>query len=394
VSAAASAASAASSYDQFDDRYLGSKTSNPTVDNDGNALVVGALYYNSVAGKMRVYDGAQWIDASASSQAILVVYQYTATGGQTTFSGTDNNSLTLGYTVGSALVTLNGVMLEVGSEVTASSGTSVVLASGATAGDELNVYAFSTFNLADVYTKAQTDARYVELAGDTMTGQLILQKAGGSAGSSNNLYVNVTSSFGGISVNSTANNNTFVELLEAGTKVGGFNADTTNNVTSIQSDGGHALGFNTGGTTERMRIDTSGRVTMPYQPAFRAYYSSTSTRIGGGNTTVPFDTAELNVGGHYNTSTGRFTAPVAGVYQINLVTQHDGNIGDAGWIDIRKNGAETRVRYEEALTGTSYNAGGISTTIYLNVGDYITAHASTTAVWWSHHTCLSGFLVG
>jgi hypothetical protein len=158
VSAAASAASAASSYDQFDDRYLGSKTSNPTVDNDGNALVVGALYYNSVAGKMRVYDGAQWIDASASSQAILVVYQFTATGGQTTFSGTDNNSLTLGYTVGSALVTLNGVMLEVGSEVTASSGTSVVLASGATAGDELNVYAFSTFNLADVYTKAQSDA--------------------------------------------------------------------------------------------------------------------------------------------------------------------------------------------------------------------------------------------
>jgi hypothetical protein len=115
---------------------------------------------------MNVWDGSQWIEASAASQAILVVYQYTATGGQTTFSGTDNNSLTLGYTVGSALVTLNGVMLEVGSEVTASSGTSVVLASGATAGDELNVYAFSTFNLADVYTKAQTDAFAVKLTGD------------------------------------------------------------------------------------------------------------------------------------------------------------------------------------------------------------------------------------
>lgn len=163
TAAAASAASAAASYDSFDDRYLGAKSSAPTVDNDGNALVTGALYYNTTTGKMNVYDGAQWIEASAASQAILVVYQYTATGGQTTFSGTDANGLTLGYTVGSALVTLNGVMLEVGSEVTATTGTSVVLASGATAGDELNVYAFSTFNLADVYTKAQSDAKYVDL---------------------------------------------------------------------------------------------------------------------------------------------------------------------------------------------------------------------------------------
>lgn len=169
TSAAASAAAAAASYDSFDDRYLGAKSSAPSVDNDGNALVTGALYYNTTTGKMNVWDGGTWIEASAASQAILVVYQFTATGGQTTFTGTDNNSLTLGYTVGSALVTLNGVMLEVGSEVTASSGTSVVLASGATAGDELNVYAFSTFDLANVYTKAQSDANYQPLDADLTT---------------------------------------------------------------------------------------------------------------------------------------------------------------------------------------------------------------------------------
>lgn len=59
-SAAASVVAAASSYDQFDDRFLGSKTSDPTVDNDGNALVVGALYYNSVIGKVKVYNGVGW----------------------------------------------------------------------------------------------------------------------------------------------------------------------------------------------------------------------------------------------------------------------------------------------------------------------------------------------
>jgi hypothetical protein len=59
-SAATSATSAANSYDQFDDRYLGSKTSDPTVDNDGNPLITGALYFNSVVNAMKVYNGSSW----------------------------------------------------------------------------------------------------------------------------------------------------------------------------------------------------------------------------------------------------------------------------------------------------------------------------------------------
>ena len=59
-SAATSASSAAASYDQFDDRYLGSKTSDPTVDNDGNPLITGALYFNSVVNAMKVYNGSSW----------------------------------------------------------------------------------------------------------------------------------------------------------------------------------------------------------------------------------------------------------------------------------------------------------------------------------------------
>lgn len=43
-------------YDNFDDRYLGQKSSAPTVDNDGNPLLDGALYYNTVNNKMYVYD--------------------------------------------------------------------------------------------------------------------------------------------------------------------------------------------------------------------------------------------------------------------------------------------------------------------------------------------------
>ncbi len=47
-------------YDNFDDRYLGSKAVEPTLDNDGNALVAGALYFNTVSNLMKVYTGSVW----------------------------------------------------------------------------------------------------------------------------------------------------------------------------------------------------------------------------------------------------------------------------------------------------------------------------------------------
>ena len=79
ASNAASAQSAAESardatlaaLDSFDDRYLGSKTSDPTLDNDGNALVAGALYFNSVSGIMKVYTGSAWVAAYVSAAGLL-----------------------------------------------------------------------------------------------------------------------------------------------------------------------------------------------------------------------------------------------------------------------------------------------------------------------------------
>ena len=69
TAAAGSATDAADKYDEFDDRYLGDKASDPTLDNDGNALLTGALYFNTTTDVMRVYNGSAWQDTAISSNS-------------------------------------------------------------------------------------------------------------------------------------------------------------------------------------------------------------------------------------------------------------------------------------------------------------------------------------
>lgn len=154
VSAASSAASAAALLDNFDDRYLGPKAADPAVDNDGAALVIGAIYFNNVSGRMKVYTSLGWADSSSAAVASMVTYEYVATAGQTTFSGADAEANSLSYTVGGLIVTLNGLTLRPGEDYTATTGTSIVLVSAATVGDELQVHAFNNFSVASVQSSA------------------------------------------------------------------------------------------------------------------------------------------------------------------------------------------------------------------------------------------------
>lgn len=169
-SAASSASSAAASYDAFDDRYLGSKSSDPTVDNDGNPLLTGALYWNTTVPEMRVYTGTAWIPASGAVNGTTQRQTYTATAGQTTFS--------IAYNVGYVDVYLNGVKQLVGSDFTATNGSTVVFASGCAAGDIVDMVAYGTFTLSNprknvsvvgTNTSAASGTNYVLTASMTLT---------------------------------------------------------------------------------------------------------------------------------------------------------------------------------------------------------------------------------
>ena len=69
--AAASAVAAAASADSFDDLYLGAKSSDPSVDNDGDALTTGDIYFNTSANNLRVWNGSAWQVAAVSTSGLL-----------------------------------------------------------------------------------------------------------------------------------------------------------------------------------------------------------------------------------------------------------------------------------------------------------------------------------
>lgn len=104
--AANSEAAAAASYDSFDDRYLGAKAVAPTLDNDGNALITGALYFDSVigGGTMRVWSGSAWANLPATTAEAI--------------SNTPAGNI--------AATTVQGAINEIVSDLAASSGASLV----------------------------------------------------------------------------------------------------------------------------------------------------------------------------------------------------------------------------------------------------------------------------
>ena len=88
-------------------------------------------------------------------------FVYQATAGQTTFSGSDANSLTLNYTDSLYMdVYQNGVLLKAGTDYTATSGTSVVLVQGASLNDIVEMVVYDVFTVANSYTKNESDTRY------------------------------------------------------------------------------------------------------------------------------------------------------------------------------------------------------------------------------------------
>lgn len=150
------------SVNDFSARYRVSATA-PTT-----SLDLGDLYFDTTSNTMKVYSSGGFINAGSSVNGTADRYKYTATASQTTFTGADDNSNTLAYDAGFLDVYLNGIKLVNGSDFTASSGTSIVLAIGASASDILEVIAYGTFQLANFSIADANDVPPIGTAGQVL----------------------------------------------------------------------------------------------------------------------------------------------------------------------------------------------------------------------------------
>jgi len=165
-----SVASNLSGVNSFAERYR-IASSAPSTSND-----VGDLYFDTSANELKVYKSSGWAAAGSTVNGTANRFEYTATANQTTFSGADSNGATMAYDAGFIDVYLNGVKLA-NADYTATSGTSVVLASGASVNDILMVVAYGTFSLANVSVNDLTDTP----AAIGTAGQALVVNSGGTA---------------------------------------------------------------------------------------------------------------------------------------------------------------------------------------------------------------------
>ena len=256
---------------------------------------------------------------------------FTATAGQTTFT------VPVGYNVGDVDVFLNGLKLVDGDDFFATNGTSVVLASGANVGDSLSVVCYYNFLNSSSYTKAESDARYLQPNGQTPMSSYLRTPNYGISSYSDSANASLEAN-PGLGTQGTA--------IKAWGRSVATNGGDIHYVTDTRGAGGSHRFYGWNGTSLSTLggIDSLGRFTTPLQP--RASLSHTGAIAITSDTDLTssnfYDTSIVNIGGYFNASTGRFTCPVAGVYRIFFRCTSSGTGCN---VRLRKNGTGINEAY-------------------------------------------------
>ena len=166
---------------EFGERYRVANSAPTTSLNEGD------LYFDTTADELKVYKSSGWSAAGSTINGTSARFNYVATSNQTTFTGADTAGNTLAYDAGFVDVYLNGSKLLNGTDVTVTSGTSVVLAVGATTGDIIDIVGFGTFNVAAINAANINSGTLAVARGGTglgslgSSGQVLRVNGGGSA---------------------------------------------------------------------------------------------------------------------------------------------------------------------------------------------------------------------
>src|SRR6056300_810133 len=172
TAAAASATSAANSFDSFDDRFLGTKASDPTLDNDGDALVEGAMYYNSTSNDIRFYNGTSWDEPAteAATSATNAASSATSAASSATTATTETNAASSATAASTSASAASTSATNAASSATTATTQATNAANSATAAQTAQAAAEAAAdNFDDTYLGAKSSDPTVDNDGDALT---------------------------------------------------------------------------------------------------------------------------------------------------------------------------------------------------------------------------------
>jgi hypothetical protein len=366
---AASAASAASSYDSFDDRYLGAKATDPTLDNDSNALIDGALYFDTTNNVMKVYDLGN------------------TTWRRTTPTTSDQTNINTVSGIAADVTTVAGISGNVTSVAGNSSNINSV------ASNSTNINSVAT-NIANVNSVATNIANVNSVAGNSVN---INSVAGNSANinsvASNSANINTVAgananitTLAGISADITAVATISADIAAVENKLTEIQAvaddlaevqseiDTVaNNITNVNNVGNNIANVNTVATNIASVNDVSTNIgsVNDFAARYRVSGTAPSTSLDLGD--LYFDTASntmkvyssggwINAGSSVNGTADRFKY-TATASQTTFTGPDDNSATlsyDAGFLDVYLNGIKL-------VNGSDFTASN-GTSIVLTTG--------------------------
>jgi len=367
---------------------------------------------------------ARYLGVPASgvvTTAYRTVTDFTATSGQTIFTPPS-------YTSGFIDVYRNGIKLGA-VDYTATNGTTVTLATASVAGDLVEIVSFYVSSVLNAIPAQAGAVGSTYLAPSlTLTGTTTASTITSAVGSPLTLQTNggnttaITVASGGyVGINSTtpswpldvrdSTSNSRLTMTNTSNQTSGLYLVTTNSGSTVSNatvridNSGNLQFFNgTSTATQNMTITATGPVQLPSNPAFFAWWTSGSPAYTVGSNPIIYSNVGVNRGSYYSASTGKFTAPVAGLYFFSMKNLQENTSSVIRYYFVQNGtvlgqGTGNDGAYQSRMdnTGTSvYREQQTSIIISCNANDtvWVCQYAGTVSLDSSGYSTFLGYLIG